>query len=457
VKTGDEEMKMKKTIVLFMLILSVWVLTGCSTIIDIGQSSETDGSTNTALTTEETTSNSTTTSPITESPTTYEEISIDMDQLKADVYAEVYERIYTELYNQIKADVIQDISEEYIETIYQDIQNDLLARIASGELDVEAVSVFDQLIQLGLTNARAVVGINNLNSDDVITSTGSGVIYKKDAQQYYVITNEHVINGADSIEVQFVDGSTIEAELLGVERLVDLAVLRFVSEDDYQTAPFGNSDTLHKGEFITAVGNPSGFNYFNTMTFGVVSGVDRYFDIDDDGTRDMFVNYIQHDAAINAGNSGGALFNMQGEIVGINTLKLVDYSIEGMGFAIPGSLVELIAGDIELYGYSNRKPMLGITFLDIEANKAIINRDGQVIPEHINQGFYIQEIVPGSSVDGYVLPGDIILQIGEIEIENTAQFVEEFSQYLVGDVIDIIVYRAGQTITLTGIELKGRE
>jgi len=457
VKIEDKEMTMKKKLLMSFVLLSILLLSGCSTFIDFSQSSDISENTNTELTTESLTNRETTTSVITESPTTYEEVSIDINQLREDVYEAVYQRLYTELYNQIKADVIQDISEEQIQIIYQDIQDDLLARIASGELDVEAVTVFEKLVELSFTSAQAVVGINNLNSDDLTTSTGSGVIYKKDGQQYYVITNEHVVNDADSIEIQFVDGSTISAELLGVENVVDIAVLRFISEDIYSVAPFGDSDALNKGEFISAVGNPSGFDYFNTMTFGIVSGINRYFDIDDDGTRDMFVNYIQHDAAINAGNSGGALFNMQGEIVGINTLKLVDYSIEGMGFAIPGSLVELIAGDIELYGYSNRTPVLGITFLDIQANKDIINQDQQIIPEEINQGFYIQSVVSGSSVDGYVMPGDIVLEIGDIAIENTKQFVEEFSQYIVGDIIDIVIYRGGQTITLTDIELKGRD
>lgn len=443
-------MTMKKKLLMSLVFLSVLLLSGCSTFLNLTLSDTTDQ-------TGQVTTETSTTAEITESPTTYEEVSIDLDQLKDDVYQQVYERIYTDMYNQIKAEIVEDISDEEIQAIYQAIQSDILARIGSGELDVEAVSVFEKMIDLSLTSAQAVVGVNNLNSDGLTTSTGSGVIYKRDGQQYYVVTNQHVVEDADSIEIQFSDGSTLETELLGVESLVDIAVLRFVSDEVYVTAPFGDSDQLNKGEFISAVGNPSGFDYFNTMTFGVVSGVDRYFDIDEDGTRDMFVNYIQHDAAINAGNSGGALFNMEGEIVGINTLKLVDYSIEGMGFAIPGSLVELIVGDIEAFGFSNRKPVLGISFLDIEANKDLINQDEIIIPENINQGFYIQTVVPGSSVDGYVLPGDIVLQIGSIDIENTRQFVEEFSRYIVGDVIDIVVYRAGQTLTLTGIELKGRD
>lgn len=388
---------------------------------------------------------------------TQEQVTIDYERLESDVYDQVYERIYGELYYDIKDEILEDISQEEIQAIYQRVRDDILDKIDNEELVIEPVTVFDQVIHIGQTSAKSVIGVNNLDEESNVSSTGSGVIYKQDGNQYYVITNEHVVEDATTIEIQFRDESTVQAELLGVEKLVDLAVLKFYSEEELQVSSFGDSDSVSQGEFITAVGNPSGFDYFNTMTFGVVSGSERYFDIDDDGTRDMFVAYIQHDAAINSGNSGGALFNMQGEIIGINTLKLVDFSIEGMGFAIPANLVELIANDIELYGYSRRKPMLGITFVDISQNKEALNAEEQLVPEEINQGFFVQAVVEGSSVDGYVLPGDIILEIGGFTIENTNQFVEEFSQFLVGDVIDIVVYRNGDTITLTDIELKGRE
>ena len=426
---------MKKKILLTITFITVMFLSSCSYLLDLED---------TGITTEA-------------EQTTVEEITIDYDQLQADVYQSVYNRIYSDLYNNIKDQIQADISQEQIGVIYQSIKDDVMTRIDSGEILVEPITVFDRMIYLGLTTAHAVVGINNIDADGDVSSTGSGVIYKKDGNQYYVITNEHVVNDATSIEIQFSNETTIQAELLGVEKLVDLAVLKFVSEETLTTASFGDSSSIQKGEFITAVGNPSGFDYYNTMTFGIVSGINRYFDIDNDGTRDMFVNYIQHDAAINAGNSGGALFNLEGEIIGINTLKIVDYSIEGMGFAIPSNLVELIANDLELYGVSRRKPMLGITFVDIAQNKAVINAEEQLVPDEINEGFYIQSVVENSSVFGYVLAGDIVVQIGNIVIENTAQFVEEFSQYLVGDVIDIVVYRNGQYLTLSDITLKGRE
>jgi serine protease Do len=440
---------MKKILKLGMIVGMMFVLTGCSTLLNL--------TTGDLTTSSDVTTNFETSITTTEAPVTTEEMTIDYEQLMDDVHQQVYDRIYNELYNDIKADIVADISEEEIDLIYTSIRDDIINQIELGNIEIESTTIFDQVAYVGVTSALAVVGVNNLDATGGVNSTGSGVIYKRDGDQYYVVTNHHVIEDATDIEIQFYDGTTMYAELLGVETLVDIAVLKFNSTEVLQTANFGDSDALQKGEFITAVGNPSGFDYFNTMTFGVISGVNRYFDIDSDGTRDMFVNYIQHDAAINAGNSGGALFNMYGEIVGINTLKLVDYSIEGMGFAIPSNLIELIVGDIEAFGYSNRKPMLGITFVDIATNRDVLIASGAIIPESITSGFYIQSVVANSSVDGYVLADDIIVQIGDVIIENTAQFVEGFSQYLIGDIIDIVVYRDGQYITLTDIELKGRE
>lgn len=439
---------MKKIVKLSIIFVMILMLSGCSELFNLTTSD---------VTLEDQTTEQVTSINTTNRPSTTGELTLDFDGLLEDVEQGVYDQIYNELYNDIKAEIMADISEEALEAIYLSIQADILEEIESGDVTIESRTIFDQITYVGMTSAMAVVGVNNLDASGNVNTTGSGVIYKRDGNQYYVVTNHHVVEDATNIQIQFSDGTTQYVDLLGVETLVDIAVLKFNSTDPHQTASFGSSDDLKKGEFITAVGNPSGFDYFNTMTFGVVSGLNRYFDIDDDGTRDMFVNYIQHDAAINAGNSGGALFNMYGEIVGINTLKLVDYSIEGMGFAIPASLVELIVGDIEAFGFSNRKPMLGITFIDIATNRDALIASGEIIPDEITSGFFIQEVVANASVDGYVLPGDIVIQIGDVVIENTGQFVEGFSQYLIGDIIDIVVYRDGQNVTLSDIELKGRE
>ncbi|MCF7924084.1 MAG: trypsin-like peptidase domain-containing protein [Candidatus Izimaplasma sp.] len=431
---------MKKKLIIGLLFLMMLTFVGCSQIINFE-----------TTTTNETTQETTTTE-ITEQ-------EIDLSQLREDVYSDVYSRIYNELYLNIRADVIEDVSDEQLDIIYNQVKTDILEKIETGEITLEAKSIYDSIINVGQTSAQAVVGVSSLDSSDEVLGVGSGVIYKRLDNTYYVVTNYHVVEGAQTIQIQMEDEVVYTASLRGFEDLVDLAVLYFESEADFTVANFGDSDQTKKGEFILAVGNPSGYDYYNTLTMGIVSGINRYFDIDQDGTRDMFVNYIQHDAAINAGNSGGALFNLNGEIIGINVLKLVDFDIEGMGFAIPSSLVELIVGDIEEFGFSRRKPVLGITFIDISQNRDVLISEGYEIPEDVYRGFYIQDIVPDSTVDGHIFPDDIVIQIGEVEIVNTSDFVEEFSRYLVGDIIDIVVLRKVDgiwtEITLTDIELKG--
>ena len=170
----------------------------------------------------------------------------------------------------------------------------------------------------------------------------------------------------------------------------------------------------------------------------------------------MFVNYIQHDAAINSGNSGGALFNIDGEVIGINVIKISATEVEGMGFAIPSNLVSAICSDIEEFGVSLQKPVLGINFLELRGHIDYLVANGAVIPNGVTDGFYIFAVVEGASFDGYVQAGDIIVTIADIELTTAEEFVYEFSKYKVGDVISISLYRAGTLLTFDNIELKAK-
>jgi serine protease Do len=211
-----------------------------------------------------------------------------------------------------------------------------------------------------------------------------------------------------------------------------------------------------QGEIILAVGNPNGYSYFGSITMGIISGLDRYFDIDGDKVKDMFVNYIQHDAAINSGNSGGALFNLKGEVIGINVIKIAATEIEGMGFAIPGDLVARICSDIEIYGVSRQVPVLGITFVDIKGNPEYFAYYNIPIPSTIKNGFYVTAVTLNASLYGYAQVGDIVTQIGDVVIIDTLDFKANFSKYRVGDIIDVIVYRNGAYLTLENIVLRAR-
>lgn len=429
-------MTMKKIYIFVSLLLLGFALVGCSF-----NFSTSETTTTTFLT-------SGTTTEVTTGVT-----SIDLDQIKADVY----QRIYESMYDDIRAQVIANLSEDEFNQIYNDVVSSLLDKIDAGEIEVSAQTVLDMILSVATDEAKSVVGVSTYEADGTtLIAIGSGIIYKELNDTYYVVTNNHVVEDGSVYKIVLEDGTEISATLRGVDTLVDVAVLNFSSTLDLTVATFADSDTVEKGTMVLAVGNPSGYDYYGSVTFGIVSGTNRYFDIDSDGTKDMFVGYIQHDASINAGNSGGALFNMQGEVIGINVIKIADVAIEGMGFAIPSSLVADICADIEEYGVSLQKPVLGISFIDIASNPEYFTYYNITIPSSITAGFYVSEVVVNSSVYGYVQAGDIIIQIGDIVITNTSDFVTQFSIYRVGDSIDIVVYRNGQTITYTDIILKAK-
>lgn len=371
-----------------------------------------------------------------------------------DVIAAVYARIYADLYDEIRAEIIADLSEERFAEIYDSVMLDLYAKIDSGDLDLTALSAVDLIFDVAMNEANGVIGVSNYGADATLQSIGSGVIYKQTGTTYYVVTNQHVIEDGTSYEVYFKDGSTLPATLLGSDDLVDVAVLTFVSTESFTVVNFGDSEATTQGEIVLAVGNPNGYDYFGSITMGIVSGLDRYFDIDGDQVKDMFVNYIQHDAAINSGNSGGALFNLQGEVIGLNVIKISATEIEGMGFAIPSELVSRICADIELYGVSKQVPVLGITFVDIKSNPDYFTAYNITIPSAITTGFYITAVSTNASMTGYVLAGDIVTQIGDVVIIDTLDFKTNFSKYRVGDIIDVVVYRNGAYVTLEDIVLK---
>lgn len=391
------------------------------------------------------------TRPISQTTTT---TTIDLSRL----YSEVYARIYEDLYESVRQEVIANMSQEQFDTLYQQVIGEITTRIQNGEITVTPQTVIERLIAVANQSANAVVGVTNYDASGNLIGTGSGVLYRKVGDKYYVITNQHVVKDGTTFEVVFEDGSKIQAILRGVDALVDIAVLYFTSSNSYPIATFGNSNLVQKGDFILAVGNPSGFKYYGSATFGIVSGIDRYFDTDGDGARDMFVNYIQHDAAINKGNSGGALFDLNGNVIGINVIKISSVEIEGMGFAIPSTLAATLADEIIEFGFSNRMVYLGVGFYDL-ASMAATDRASLVppIPSDITKGFYVISTDSRGSLFGRVQQGDVILQVGSIVVENSVQFVKErFATYRVGDIVSIVIWRNGETLTIDNIVLKSR-
>lgn len=213
---------------------------------------------------------------------------------------------------------------------------------------------------------NGVVGI--VNTSTLGLGTGSGVIYKNDGLTHYVVTNDHVVDGYTELTIVYerngllFEISNDNIEMLGTDPTTDLAVLTFESDETFSTIPFADSYDLVVGQFAFAIGNPLGFDYYGTVTMGVISGLARYV-----ASGDFDATLLQHDAAISPGNSGGALVNINGELIGINNMKLVEDDVSNIGFAIPSNTVLRIIDDLEDDGIITR-PYLGIsTYAQVNA------------------------------------------------------------------------------------------
>jgi len=211
------------------------------------------------------------------------------------------------------------------------------------------------------------------NSDGLqVAGEGSGVIYKKDGKEAYIVTNNHVVDGAKKLEIMLSDGSKITGELVGKDTYSDLAVVKVSSDKIKTVAEFADSNSLTVGEKAIAIGSPLGTEYANSVTEGIVSSLSRTVTMQNDNGETVSTNAIQTDAAINPGNSGGALVNIEGQVIGINSSKISSTSavagsaVEGMGFAIPSNDVVEIINQLEKDGKVTR-PALGISMADLNS------------------------------------------------------------------------------------------
>lgn len=272
--------------------------------------------------------------------------------------------------------------------------------------------------------------------------SGSGVII---SPQGYIITNNHVVEGYETLEVIFADGSTAPAKMIGTDTVTDLAVIK-VDVNVPAVANLGNSDQLQIGEAVIAIGSPLG-DFNNTVTFGVVSALGRTLDTND-GTS--YEKMIQTDAAINEGNSGGPLVNLAGEVVGINTAIVRGNGsnnavAEGLGFSIPSQTVSEITAQLINQGYVER-PYLGVRWQLISPDIAQFNN----LP--MQWGVYVNAVVSGGTADqAGVRAGDIITRIGTEAIADQSGFASLLNHHTVGENVAIEVWRDGQTVALNAI------
>ena len=254
---------------------------------------------------------------------------------------------------------------------------------------------------------------------------GSGVIISKDG---YIVTNNHVIDGADEIDVKLNDNREFKGKLIGTDPNTDLALIK-IEGNDFPTLPIGNSDALKVGEWVLAVGNP--FNLTSTVTAGIVSAKARSLGVYNGGIE----SFIQTDAAINQGNSGGALVNARGELVGINAvLSSPTGAYAGYGFAIPTSIMTKVVSDLKEFGTVQRA-ILGISGHDLDERTK--DKDLGTV-----EGVYVAEVTDGSGAKAAgVEPGDVIIKIAGKKVHSMAELQETLAMHRPGDKVKVTILR----------------
>ncbi|MFZ3580114.1 S1C family serine protease [Virgibacillus sp. DJP39] len=300
----------------------------------------------------------------------------------------------------------------------------------------------------------AAVGVINLQQGSAWNpsqkaGSGSGVIYKKENGKAYVVTNHHVIEGAEGINVVLNNGDKIKAKLLGSDALTDLAVLQIDGAKVDTVAKLGSSADAKIGETVVAIGNPLGMNFANSITKGIISGKERSISIDTnkDNQPDWVTEVIQTDAAINPGNSGGALVNTDGEVIGINSMKIAKASVEGLGFAIPIDTAIPIMKQLENNGEVER-PFIGITTASLEQVPAQY-RSQITLPEGLKGGMVIAQVQQGSPASQAGLQQfDIISKINGQEVTSLLDLRKYlYTETEIGDTVKIEFYRDGKAQT----------
>ncbi len=298
----------------------------------------------------------------------------------------------------------------------------------------------------------AVVVVSTYTSD-TYTASGTGFVYKKNDNNYYILTNHHVIDGGTKVSVTFTDGTVLETKVVGSDEYADIAVLSLESTKELTVASLGNSENSRVGDTTFAVGAPLDSAYSWTVTRGILSGKDRMVEVSLSSSRstnsDYVMKVLQTDAAINSGNSGGPLCNSNGEVIGITSLKLVSSGVEGMGFAIPIEFATKKAEAI-ISGESSEYPYIGISMLDITSVYNTYKYYDLIKESGLTSGVIVASVEKNSPASKAKFEvDDIITKIEGHDVKNLAYLRYYLYQYNVGDTIKVTVNRNGNTKELT--------
>ena len=371
------------------------------------------------------------------------------------------------------------------------VENNVVNNITNNVVEYDTIKVesLETAVNVAIKKVEdAVVTViakeeveSNGSMFETESAYGSGVIYKREeikkddtikGYKYYVITNRHVIlddNDKDCIMYIYFgeDETEVKANVLGYDDKVDIALLTFESNKYIQPAEWGDSEKTDKGDFVIAVGTPVDLTYYDTATLGIISDSLRYLptDIDNDDVTDFYASYIQHDVAISPGNSGGGLFNLYGELIGINTLKINASAVEGLGFAIPSNVVRLIVEEYLEKGIKIVRPRFGITGLDV---CDMTDYFFEVYPEYKKHpniytdkkyGIYITNISENTTIASTDIDiDDILLEVNGIKITQSYvinAMLNSLVDFQVGDEVTIKYYdRSSNEIKTISVILK---
>ena len=295
-----------------------------------------------------------------------------------------------------------------------------------------------------------VVVVEVYDDKDNMVSTGAGFVYKKQENKAYLMTNNHVISKGKKIKVLFTDGSELEAEIIGSDIYSDIAVLSIKDSSKITSATMGESNKAKVGDTLFTVGSPEGSDYAGTVTKGILSAKDRLVAVSLENTQssDYYMQVLQTDAAINPGNSGGPICNINGEVIGITNMKLVDDTVEGMGFAIPIEEALKVVEILEKDGKITR-PKLGISVSTLSNRFELYYQSGILVPNDIESGLVVVSVEKNTSAElAGLKKGDVITKLSGKKISDLADFRYELYKHNPGDEIELTYLRDNKEKTV---------
>ena len=309
------------------------------------------------------------------------------------------------------------------------------------------------VITYSANSQNSLFGSTETDTDtntEQVSSEGSGVIYKKEGNFAYLVTNTHVINGAKKVDIRLADGTKVPGEIVGSDTYSDIAVVKIAADKVTTVAEFGDSDQLTVGETAIAIGSPLGSEYANTVTQGIVSSLNRNVSLKSEDGQAISTKAIQTDTAINPGNSGGPLINIQGQVIGITSSKIATNggtSVEGLGFAIPSNDAINIINQLEKNGKVTR-PALGIQMVNL-SNLSSTDLQRLNVPSSVTAGVVVRSVITSMPANEHLQQYDVITKVDDKAISSTTELQSALYSHSIGDSMTITYYRNGKEETTT--------